>query len=265
MLLSTSRRRGLLLLSCGLSWAHRVGPGAAPVPRRLVVPRAAVARLCTPSDSLSVNPSFDYSLPCRSLAFYLIGEVSLPDAAVSRHRKFLEEHQLVGRVYICSTGMNAQVSGTADACAAYRRFVSAEFPEDPPLFKEDPVAEPTFPKLRVKHKALVPDVKVEGGVDLSQRGEDVEPERWAAMLADTTRPKMVLDVRNQYEWDVGRFDGAARPQGISQFSESDAQSFGLPDDAKSKEEMPVMMYCTGGIRCEYFSAALKQQAQPTLS
>ena len=60
---------------------------------------------------------------------------------------------MVGRVYICEDGINAQVSGTTDDCAAYRRFVAAGFPE-PPLFKEDPVAEPSFPRLRVKHHTI---------------------------------------------------------------------------------------------------------------
>ena len=56
--------------------------------------------------------------------------------------------------------------------------------------------------------------EVEGGVDLALRGEDVDPAAWAAMIEDTTRPKVVLDVRNQYEYDVGHFDGAVRPQGV---------------------------------------------------
>ena len=157
--------RGLLLLSCcGLSFAHRLGQS---------VRRPPTPRLAAVFSSLSTNPSFDLSLPCRNLAFYLIGEVAEPDEAVRRHRKFLDESSMVGRVYICSSGVNAQVSGTAAACSAYRRFVTAEFPEDPPLFKEDPVAEPTFPKLRVKHKALVP--AVDAAVDLTQRGEALEP------------------------------------------------------------------------------------------
>ena len=160
----TAPSRGLLLLSCcGLSLAHRFGQ---------TVRRPPTSRRAAVFSSLSTNPSWDFSLPCRNLAFYLIGEVAEPDEAVRRHRKFLDESCMVGRVYICSSGVNAQVSGTAAACAAYRRFVTAEFPDDPPLFKEDPVAEPTFPKLRVKHKALVP--AVDAAVDLTQRGEDLE-------------------------------------------------------------------------------------------
>ena len=102
------------------------------------------------------------------------------------------------------------------------------------------------------------------------------------MLADSTRPRPVmLDVRNQYEYDVGHFDGAVRPQGVvchtglepqalreqrargtpatqacgpclgqAQFSESDAASFGLdPNNATAKEETEVMMCRTGlGLR-----------------
>ena len=66
------------------------------------------------------------------------------------------------------------------------------------------------------------------------------------MLSDSSRPRPVmLDVRNQYEYDVGHFDGALRPQGIDQFSESDAASFGLdPSNETAKEETEVMMHPT---------------------
>ena len=79
----------------------------------------------------------------------------------------------------------------------------------PPLFKEDPVLEPTFPKLRVKHKALVPEAEggVEGGVDLAQRGVDVEPEAWAAMLADTARPKVTWHAARESVERSGRYSG----------------------------------------------------------
>ena len=106
----TAPSRGLLLLSCcGLSLAHRFGQ---------TVRRPPTSRRAALFSSLSTNPSWDFSLPCRNLAFYLIGEVAEPDEAVRRHRKFLDESSMVGRVYICSSGVNAQVSGTAAACAA---------------------------------------------------------------------------------------------------------------------------------------------------
>jgi predicted sulfurtransferase len=161
-------------------------------------------------------------------------------------------------VYICADGLNAQVSGTTASCEAYRAFAAAAFPGIQLLFKEDPVAEPAFPKLRVKHKALVPGE----AVDLNARGEDLEPERWAAMIAQgdgigAPQPT-ILDVRNGYEWDVGHFEGAERPT-LDEFAEFDAAAYGLPTDPEAKKSTPVMMYCTGGIRCEYFSAKLKAE------
>jgi len=207
---------------------------------------------------LSVNTELDFSLPYRVLAFYAIAPVAAPDDAVAEHRQYLVKHDMVGRVYICADGLNAQVSGTTASCEAYRAFAAAAFPGIQLLFKEDPVAEPAFPKLRVKHKALVPGE----AVDLNARGEDLEPERWAAMIAQgdgigAPQPT-ILDVRNGYEWDVGHFEGAERPT-LDEFAEFDAAAYGLPTDPEAKKSTPVMMYCTGGIRCEYFSAKLKAE------
>ena len=217
-------------------------------------------RLCAPlPPTVSVNPLLDASLPARVLAFYVIAPVAEPEAAVDRHRDFLTAREMSGRVYLSADGMNAQVSGLAAACAEYRDFVAAEFPSERLLFKEDPVDELAFPRLRVKHKALVPEMADGAAVDLADRGEDVAPEEWQRMLAErNTSNVRVLDVRNGYEWDVGRFDGAERPEGDT-FAEFEPETFGLPSGGAEAAETPVMMYCTGGIRCEIFSAKLKQR------
>ena len=217
-------------------------------------------RLCAPlPPTVSVNPLLDASLPARVLAFYVIAPVAEPEAAVDRHRDFLTAREMSGRVYLSADGMNAQVSGLTAACAEYRDFVAAEFPSERLLFKEDPVDELAFPRLRVKHKALVPEMADGAAVDLADRGEDVAPEEWQRMLAErNTSNVRVLDVRNGYEWDVGRFDGAERPEGDT-FAEFEPETFGLPSGGAEAAETPVMMYCTGGIRCEIFSAKLKQR------
>ena len=234
-----------------LTAGRRILPG--------VVARSGV-RLCAPlPPTVSVNPLLDASLPARVLAFYVIAPVAEPEAAVDRHRDFLTAREMSGRVYLSADGMNAQVSGLAAACAEYRDFVAAEFPSERLLFKEDPVDELAFPRLRVKHKALVPEMADGAAVDLADRGEDVAPEEWQRMLAErNTSNVRVLDVRNGYEWDVGRFDGAERPEGDT-FAEFEPETFGLPSGGAEAAETPVMMYCTGGIRCEIFSAKLKQR------
>ena len=173
-----------------------------------------------------------FSLPARPpqvLAFYAVSPVAEPDASVEAHRKFLAARDMVGRVYVCADGLNAQVSGSIEACADYRAFAATQFPTLSLIFKEDPIDEPAFPKLRVKHKALVPALADGQPLDLTRRGEDLTPKQWQSFLSDTATDKVVLDVRNTYEWDVGHFEGAERPT-RDHFTEFDADEFGLPTD-----------------------------------
>ena len=62
----------------------------------------------------------------------------------------------------------------------------------------------------------------------------------------------MLDIRNNYEWDVGRFKQAERLR-FTKFKEFQRL---VEDRVRGREERPVMMYCTGGIRCEVFSSLL---------
>lgn len=270
--------RSLLLLSCGLSapraaaWtapalrAHPALPlilrpgavGAGVGQRRAHKPTAcdcggasgappaaaatgAVSHPILSPAILSVNPHLDASLPFRNLAFYIISPVQAADDVVEDHRAFLARRQMVGRVYICADGINAQVSGTADQCAEYRAFCHAGFgagADSAVLFKEDPVAQLSYPRLRVKHRGLVPNT---GGpaavpqIDLSNRGTDLTPAEWQAMLDGAEAP-VVLDVRNDYEWDVGRFAAAGRPA-PTRFAQSDEAAYGLPEDADRRAQV----------------------------
>lgn len=151
---------------------------------------------------VSLNPDLDYTLPFRVLAFYVISPVDAAESLVEVHREFLARREMVGRVYLSADGLNAQVSGSTSSCLEYREFIAAAFPSTKLLFKEDPVAEPAFPKLRVKMKRLVPALPGDADLDLSDRGRDLAPEEWAAMLEARGEGGLVLDVRNSYEWDV---------------------------------------------------------------
>eukprot|EP01018_Ginkgo_biloba_P011285 Gb_25943 [translate_table: standard] len=81
---------------------------------------------------------------------------------------------------------------------------------------------------------------------------------------DKRRKMLLLDVRNGYEWDVGHFQEAQRPD-VDCFRST---AFGLSDSKISisdplvgvdKESTDIMMYCTGGIRCDVYSAILRQR------
>ncbi|KAI3984186.1 hypothetical protein MKX01_011140, partial [Papaver californicum] len=117
------------------------------------------------------------------------------------------------------------------------------------------------------------------------RAIPLTPNEWREKLLgnlnDFDRKIVLLDVRNGYEWDVGHFNGAKRPQ-VDSFrttsfalSESDSEfqtstvnaNLDVDDDPLSgvdKEKTVVLMYCTGGIRCDVYSTILRQRGYENL-
>ncbi|EOD39683.1 hypothetical protein EMIHUDRAFT_448921 [Emiliania huxleyi CCMP1516] len=220
MLLRPPVRQLALLLSCQFGAARRL-PGTGCASLRFVTAAAAIrAAVPVPAPVLSINPKLDATLPYRALAFYAISPIAQPDEAVESHRAFLTKRGMVGRVYLCEDGINAQVSGAAEQCAEYRAYCHDQLgpgaAPEPILFKEDPCDELAFPRLRVKHRSLVPSGELLGGgasgrvASLQDRGRDVSPAEWEELLAKADGggeegggggAPIVLDVRNGYEWD----------------------------------------------------------------
>jgi UPF0176 protein len=99
-------------------------------------------------------------------------------------------------------------------------------------------------------------VAFDASVDLSERGQALTPQEWRQTL-EGEDPFLLIDVRNDYEWKIGRFEGAEQPP-CTQFREFPAYTERLKEK-HDPEQTKVLMYCTGGIRCEIYSAYLKQQ------
>ncbi|CAK9008701.1 unnamed protein product [Durusdinium trenchii] len=206
--------------------------------------------------SCAPSASYAYSV----LAFYLVHPVKAPQEEALQHKAWCRSRGLLGRVWVSSRGLNVQISGKTEDCERYADFVARRFRtcRGPLVCKIDPVPEPAFPRLRVKAKQLVslhPELAEQ--VDMTDRGEDLEPEEWRRKLQGLSmgEPGKVLDVRNDYEWDLGHFAHAERPS-TEQLRAMTAESMGLQSE---DQETPLYMYCTGGIRCEFMGAALRQR------
>lgn len=186
------------------------------------------------------------------LAFYHFTDISDPHQEVKAHKTFFKERQLTSRIYISEQGINGQMSGIKEDAEAYMRWLHSN-----PLFEKMPFKihlhhENVFPKQIIKYRKQL--VALDEVVDLSNTGEHVSPEKWKEMLqADQEKP-LLLDVRNEYEWRVGRFEGAECPP-CATFREFKEYATTLINNVDPKT--PVMMYCTGGIRCELYSSLLK--------
>jgi predicted sulfurtransferase len=198
----------------------------------------------------------------------------LPNAEeeVNAHREFIEANNLEirGRIYLNEQGVNAQMSGKGTDGETYARWVEKRTPFNGMRISVYPYHEHGHPDLRLRVKPQL--VQLENGTthlpiaDKSKRGTSLSPEEWHEMIEranedpnDKENP-LLLDVRNGYEWDVGHFKGAQRPVQES-FRETvetnvDDKIGPLADMPKDK---PIMMYCTGGIRCDVYSTVLKEQ------
>lgn len=189
----------------------------------------------------------------HTVSFYRY--VILDDLENRRNTLFTEwtAFGVLGRVYIAREGINAQISIPEHNVAAYTQWLNAtqEFKNMPLKWAVEDRTD-SFLKLivRVKQK-IVADGLDDNSFDVTNVGTHLSAKEFnAAMEQEGT---IVVDMRNHYESEVGKFTGAITP---------DADTFKeeLPmvlEELKGKENQKVLMYCTGGVRCEKASAYLK--------
>ncbi|MCK4935054.1 MAG: rhodanese domain-containing protein, partial [Simkaniaceae bacterium] len=110
-------------------------------------------------------------------------------------------------------------------------------------------SEHPFAKLTIKWRKQL--VALDLDVDFQKKGKYLTPKEWAAILESRDENTVVVDVRNGCEWDVGHFEGSKRPDYASfrEFPKYIAELKKKYDPDKTK----FLMFCTGGIRCEFFS------------
>ncbi|MDP1834485.1 MAG: rhodanese-related sulfurtransferase [Chlamydiales bacterium] len=193
------------------------------------------------------------------IAFYCFETIADPHAEVAIQKKFLQQLDVTSRIYISEQGMNGQMSASLDAAEKYMEWLKAREPFAKVDFKVQPYHEHVFPRLIVKYRKQL--VALDRDVDMSKTAEHVSPVKWKEMLEDGTK-RLVLDVRNDYECRVGHFEGAELPP-CSEFRKFTKWLEGLKEEY-DPATTPVMMYCTGGIRCEVFSSLMKEEGFATI-
>lgn len=156
---------------------------------------------------------------------------------------------MTGLVLIAEEGLNATVSGTHDAIASWKQHVIDLC--GPVVFKDSISDRKAFNRWSVKIKPEIVALKQEGIVPNGKR-RHLSPEEWKRTIEE--EDVIVLDTRNTYETAIGKFSNALDPQ-IQSFHEFPAfvQHCTIPKDKK------VLMYCTGGIRCEKALLAMEKQ------
>jgi UPF0176 protein len=185
-----------------------------------------------------------------TISFYKYHHI--PDVQSFRDQVYMawESLGVLGRIYVADEGINAQFSLPSSNLDAFRSHLdSIDFLKGIRLniaVKDDGKS---FFKLAVKvRKKIVSDGISDPSFDVTKIGKHLKAEEFNAVT--DREDVIVVDMRNHYESEVGHFENAILPDVVS-FREQ------LPlvaDLLKDKKDKPVVMYCTGGIRCEKASA-----------
>lgn len=184
------------------------------------------------------------------LAYYFFTRIDNPEEEVKKHQAFFEGRDIRCRVYISQDGINGQLSGVGADAKSYMEWLHSDPRFRDVDFKVHTHHEHVFPRATVKVRPQL--VALDMAVDMEEKGEHVSPAKWKQMLEEKDPDTLLLDVRNDYEWELGHFEGAELPN-LERFRDFPEYARSLPKKTK------VMMYCTGGIRCELYSALLKKE------
>ncbi|MDA8640972.1 rhodanese-related sulfurtransferase [Flavobacteriaceae bacterium] len=191
-----------------------------------------------------------------TLSFYKYHQIK--NTSLFRDHLYLmwEKLDVLGRIYIASEGINAQLSMPSQNLNEFKtKLDSIDFLNEIRLNVAVEQDDFSFLKLKVKiRNKIVADGLSENSFDLSNNGTHVNASEFNTLIENPNT--LLVDMRNHYESEIGHFDGAILPD-VDSFRES------LPiiekKFAKHKKSKNIVMYCTGGIRCEKASAFLKHK------
>ncbi len=192
--------------------------------------------------------------PYSVLLYYNYTPVPDPEAYREKHHLFCIENNILGRIIVASEGLNGAVSGLKGDCEKYMRWLESDpiFQGTDFDFKIEEFDQHTFNKLhvRVKNEIVHSDLPVN---PLEKTGKHLKPKEFKELLKND--PNVVLvDMRSNYEHELGRFKGAYT------FDMENLRD--LPDHVHEIEHLKdkkVITYCTGGIKCEKASAYLLEK------
>ena len=211
-------------------------------------------------------PNPDRTLSFTMVSFYRFLPISDPESAISQLRGLWKPFKVYGRVYIAEEGINAQMAVPTNvlrhfeaACSTLDilrdRMNDVDFKvncDSRRISTDEYYANSPFRALHIRKRKQILVDGLQQPLDWQDVKDELDPLEWHNRIpsnslgdVDSSSTPIILDCRNKYESDVGRFDGAI-PLNTNTFQDSwQALQYILKDKDAST---PIMTYCTGGIR-----------------
>lgn len=185
--------------------------------------------------------------------FVTLAVTQLPELRTNLKNK-CNELGLKGTILLGTEGINLYLAGERALIDAFKQFLDAMPAFQQMTFKESLSAEVPFKKMLVKIKKEI----------IRMDMPNIQPEKFTAphlspeelkKWYDEGHDMVVLDTRNDYEYEIGTFENAVKMD-LKHFRNFPKALKNLPEEMKNK---PVVTFCTGGIRCEKAAALMLQE------
>ncbi|HVG41245.1 MAG TPA: rhodanese-related sulfurtransferase, partial [Chitinophagaceae bacterium] len=190
-----------------------------------------------------------------TLSFYCYFPITDPQSFRNELYLNLNTLKVFGRIYIAEEGINAQISVPSSNFDAFRNYLYSIEPLKGlrlNIAVDDDGKSFWVLKIKVRDK-IVADGITDPAFSMEKKGKYVDADAFNKLTEDTNT--IVVDMRNHYEYEVGHFQNAVEIA-------SDTFRDQLPmaaDLLKEDKDKNIIMYCTGGIRCEKASAYMLHQ------
>lgn len=163
-------------------------------------------------------------------------------------------HHLMGTILLSPEGINLMLAGETSEMTAFFEALLMDSRFDGMIHHKTYTATRPFNRLKVKIRKEIITFRQSAINPLEQRAPTISPLEFRKWL-DEGRSMVVLDTRNDFEVQFGAFQGAINPE-LNQFGEFPEAIANLPRD------LPVVTYCTGGVRCEKAALAMMDAGFP---
>lgn len=192
------------------------------------------------------------------ITFYKFVTIPNPNEEVKKLKNFMSDIGMKGRIYISEEGINAQCSANEGQFHAFKLYLeNSEYFQNIPDIeaKKQAIDEHKFPKTIVRYrKEIVSLGKVYTPDEIKKSTHKITIDEFKNVIDNWDDSYAILDMRNNYEFDLGHFKNAI-PAGTISFREFKES---IEHYKKKLDGKKVVMYCTGGIRCEKLGAMLEE-------
>jgi UPF0176 protein len=195
------------------------------------------------------------AVPRKTISFYKYFPINEPSVFRDELFKALADLKVFGRIYVATEGINAQVSVPHSNFESFKSYLNSI----PPLTGvrlniavDDDGRSFWVLKIKVRDKIVADGIR-DAAFSMEIKGRYVNTDQFNQLTTDPDT--IVVDMRNHYEYEVGHFEQAIEVPSDT-FREQLPMAADMLKDAKDKT---IIMYCTGGIRCEKASAFMLHQ------